>query len=198
MASWNMEFAGEWLSALKNDHARYDFTNDPFPKGSLRNLPIINFENKDSPIEKRVEQRISRFIRNGFNINEQYRIRFYFNNTNFFVCYGKSRLYKDVGIDGDRGHQVGTVHYAEAPFFEFRAVQYLQTLPTDKTIFIYGYNGQLSACMVAYLRVLGYDAVTLNFGANQIFYSRMLDDPELNEYAFTSSLISNFPFVRGE
>ena len=69
---------------------------------------------------------------------------------------------------------------------------------TDRKILVYDYNGQLSACMVAYLRVLGYDAISLEFGANQVFYNRMLDDPELVEYAFTSFVIKDYPFITGQ
>jgi hypothetical protein len=63
---------------------------------------------------------------------------------------------------------------------------------------LYDYDGQLGACMTAYLRVLGYDVKFLLFGANQLFYSRMITDVELMDFAFTSQGINNFPFVTGE
>ena len=200
MAMWNIEFAGEWLDALIDLNTRMNYTNNPFPKGSLTSLPEINFQNKEAPIQERVENRIQDFISAGFIRNIQYRFRFVPRDDELTICYGKSRLYNAplYGVDGTLGHANGVVNYADIPFFEFRAVQYLQTLPNDKTILIYDYNGQLSACMVAYLRVLGYDAASLNFGANQIFYSRMLGDVELNEYAFKPSLIKNLPYVIGE
>jgi hypothetical protein len=62
---------------------------------------------------------------------------------------------------------------------------------------IYGYNGQLSASLVAYLRVLGYNAQTHLFGGNKLFYSRMVDDPELIDFAFLFSDINDFEYVTG-
>ena len=63
---------------------------------------------------------------------------------------------------------------------------------------MYDYSGQLSACMTAYLRVLGYDVKILLYGANQLFYSRLISDPELLGYAFTTDKIQNYPYVTGE
>ncbi len=200
MASWNINFADAWLNSIDNHNARTSFNNEFYPKGDFTNLPKIMFENPNLSIQERVEKRIELFIKAGFNKVEQYRSEFTYFSDNLLVCYGKSRLYRapmGLAVDPLLGHAEGTVHYADAPFFEFRAFQYLQTLPNEGSILIYDYNGQLSACMVAYLRVLGYDAISLEFGANQLFYDRMLDDPELTEYAFDLSDINDFSYVRG-
>jgi hypothetical protein len=73
----------------------------------------------------------------------------------------------------------------------------LQTLPNDRPILIYSGDGQLSACMTAYLTVLGYDAKTLLFGANQLFYFRLSTDPNLTQYAFSNADIMNYPYLTG-
>jgi rhodanese-related sulfurtransferase len=201
MAAWNMIFADEWLNSLKDDEARILFNNDYYPKRDLTSLPEIVFENPDAPIRERAEKRIESFIQTGFNRVKQYREGFILFGNDILVCYGKSRLYNSpnsAAVDPGRGHAAETIHYADLPFFELRTVQYLQTLPTDRKILIYGYNGQLSACIVAYLRVLGYDAISLEFGANQIFYNRMVNDVELTEFAFTTFLINDFPYVTGQ
>ena len=46
---------------------------------------------------------------------------------------------------------------------------------------IYCWTGQTSALVMAYLRVLGYDAVSLKFGANSMIYD------ELTAHKWTSS-----------
>jgi rhodanese-related sulfurtransferase len=46
----------------------------------------------------------------------------------------------------------------------------LDLLPTDQTIVVYCYTGQTSAQVVAYLRMLGYDAKSLLFGVNGFAY----------------------------
>ncbi len=50
----------------------------------------------------------------------------------------------------------------------------LKSLPTDKPIVVYCYTGQTSAYVAAYLRLLGYDARSLMFGANSMMYDIMV------------------------
>jgi rhodanese-related sulfurtransferase len=195
MASWHLDFAAEWLNALWDDDEVVNFTDDNFPKNDFTNLPVINFGNPNDSIEKRARERVTLLLNVGFKSTEVYRSRFNLGGEELLVCYGTSRLYSSKlhGI----GHKVGTIHYMSSPLYELRSVNYLQTLPPDKTILIYSFNGQLSACVTAYLRALGYDARTLLFGANQIFYSLMFIVPELSPYAFDYSDIKNFPYVGG-
>ncbi|NNG26775.1 MAG: rhodanese-like domain-containing protein [Ignavibacteriaceae bacterium] len=192
MASWHLDFAEEWFSALENLD---DFTDEQFPKNDFTNLPILNFSNPSASIEEKARERILLLLDTGFNYTEVYRSNFILFENELLVCYGTSMLYssKLYGI----AHKVGTIHYMSSPLYELRSVNYLQTLPPDKPILIYSFNGQLSACITAYLRTLGYDAKTLQFGANQIFYNNMFVNPELAAYAFDQSDIKNFPYVRG-
>ena len=118
----------------------------------------------------------------------------------YLICYGKAELYGAPlsGTLPELGHPEGTVLYSDAQFFEFRSTNYLQTLPNNNEIIIYGYNGQLSACMTAYLKILGYKVKTFLFGGNTLFYSRMITTPELMDYTFTSLDIMNFDYVVGD
>jgi len=195
MASWHLDFAAEWLNALWDDDEVVNFTDDNFPKNDFTNLPVINFGNPNDSIEKRARERVTLLLNVGFKSTEVYRSRFNLGGEELLVCYGTSRLYSSKlhGI----GHKVGTIHYMSSPLYELRSVNYLQTLPPDKTILIYSFNGQLSACITAYLRALGYNATTLQFGANQIFYNRMFVHPQLAAYAFDYSDIKNLPYVTG-
>jgi hypothetical protein len=51
---------------------------------------------------------------------------------------------------------------------------------------------------VAYLKILGYKARSLLFGANQLSHPRMLASEALHLYAFTEAEIKNFEYVTGE
>ena len=117
----------------------------------------------------------------------------------YIICYGNVRLYNAprFGTLAERGHPLNVRSYFDLPFFDFRSVKYLQTLPSGNDIIIYSYNGQLSACITAYLKILGYRVKTLLFGANSLIYSRMIDDPNLMPFTFTTSDIMNFDYVRG-
>ncbi|MBT8386360.1 MAG: rhodanese-like domain-containing protein, partial [Ignavibacteria bacterium] len=163
MASWHIDFAGEWINAREDLD---DFTDEQFPKNDFTDLPMLNFSNPSASIEEKTRERISLLLDTGFNNTEVYRNSFILFENDLLVCYGTTMLYnsKFYGI----GHKVGTIHYMSSPLYDLRSVNYLQTLPTDKTILIYSFNGQLSACITAFLRTLGYDAITLQYGANQI------------------------------
>jgi len=193
MASWHLDFSDEWFNALWDDDETMFFTNDNFPKNDFTHLPVLTFENPNASVEAIVKERVTLLLNTGFKKTDVYRSGFILFGDDLLVCYGTSMLYNRREI----GHKVGTIHYMSSPLYDLRSMNYLQTLPTDRTILFYSFNGQLSACITAYLRMLGYDARTLQFGANQIFYSRMFIDPELATYAFDLSDIKNFPYVRG-
>ena len=71
----------------------------------------------------------------------------------------------------DQGHIEGAIQYT--PKNDLKLAQFLKTLPTNKTIVVYCYTGQTSSHVAVFLRALGYDAKTLSFGANNLFYDTM-------------------------
>jgi rhodanese-related sulfurtransferase len=200
MASWNEIFADEWLSNIGDFLGISNFSNNPFPKNDFTALPRTSITNPDDPLEKRVTTRIQQIIKEGFKYGLTYYNTLPSLNNKYPICYGKTYLYnaRRNGQLAELGHPDDTRSYLDASLYEFRSSQYLQTLPTNTEIFMYDYNGQLSACMAAYLRVLGYDVKILLYGANQLFYSRLISDPELLGYAFTTDKIQNYPYVVGE
>ncbi len=66
------------------------------------------------------------------------------------------------------GHIPGAIQYT--PNQDLYSTAFLNTLPTDKTVVVYGYTGQVSASIATYLRILGYDARSLKFGINGMAY----------------------------
>jgi rhodanese-related sulfurtransferase len=71
----------------------------------------------------------------------------------------------------DLGHIEGAIQYT--PKADLKLATFLKTLPTNKTIVVYCYTGQTSSHIAVFLRALGYDAKTLSFGANRLFYDTM-------------------------
>ncbi len=196
MASWNQFFAGEWLGVLGDAIDVESYTNTDFPRNDLTDLPLVSFDDPNSSLPDRVNSRIKKIINEGFRSLKNLPSP----GNAYIICYGKMRLFyarRFIVLEG-RGHPSGARLYMDTPDFEFQSGKYLQSLPNDQPICIYGYDGQQSACITAYLRVLGYNATSLLFGANQLFYSRMIDEPDLREYAFSSLMINNFPYVTGE
>ena len=69
------------------------------------------------------------------------------------------------------GHIDGAMQYT--PKVDLASTTFLLTLPTNMPVVVYCYSGQHSANMAAYLRVLGYDALSLTFGANGMIHDNM-------------------------
>ena len=194
MASWNPVFASVWYNAIGDHPDLTSFTDETYPKYDFSALPEIAFDNPEGSVESRIEERVRKVVEAGFKSVPTLPSAF----NNYIICYASDKVYFAGRNFGELGHVAGTVSYLNSPFFEFRSVNYLQTLPTNKKIYIYDYNGQLSACMSAYLRVLGYDAYSILYGYNQLYYSRMIQISELLAYAFTSSVVNDFAYVMGD
>jgi len=197
MAYWHIDFAGEWLQALGNSDSM--FGNYEYSKLPFSNLPKLDLPATLTTAQEKTIYKIKDLIKTGFISNVNYTTNLGTNvlNSHFVVCYGKPGLYGAPRDLGERGHPAEAVWFLNKSKFEFRSVESLQTLPANRHMVIYSGDGQLSASMVAYLRVLGYDAKTLLFGANQLFYFRMMLDPNLVEDAFIPENIPNYPYVSG-
>ncbi|MBK7632770.1 MAG: rhodanese-like domain-containing protein [Ignavibacteriales bacterium] len=197
MASWNVDFAAEWLGALGNSDQSY--LNLEYPKKPFTNLPNLEFPPSLITEQEKTNYRIKEIIKKGFisGVNFSENISTGIINTHFLVCYGKGQLYGAPRDLGSRGHPENTVWFKDTPLFEFRSTNSLQTLPNNQPILIYSGDGQLSSCMTAYLTFLGYDVKSLLFGANQLFYFRLNADPTLTEYIFSMADIMNYPYTTG-
>lgn len=196
LAAWNYFFADEWLGALRDDAKIGDYTNDASPKSDYTSLPKINFASPESSIEERLKSRIKKIISEGFNNDSQYRTDIPTLVEDYVICYGIQELY--YAPSHGPGHYPGTKLFLSDPVYEFRAYKSLQTIPADSSVLIYDANGQLGACITAYLRVLGYDAKTLLFGGNHIlYYNRITSTAPLIPFAFDVSDIKNYPYVTG-
>jgi hypothetical protein len=201
LASWNEVFADDWLSATGDDPAIINYINDDIPKNEFSSLPDITFENPEASISEKVTGRIKKIISQGFIEDIHFRRDLIVSDDDYLICYGNSGLLYFARREGplaELGHHEKAIFYQADPLFELRSTGFLQTLPGNSPVLIYDGTGELSACMTAYLRVLGYNAQTLLFGTNQLFYSRMIYYPELIEFAFSSAQIKNYPYIIGE
>lgn len=198
MAYWNIDFSDDWIQALK-DEEEVNSTNENYPKLSFSHLPDLGLPFTLNTNRELAVYRIKQVIKNGFKAGINYEVNFnvLINPTNFKICYGRERLYIMPPLQEGKGHTAGTIWYRDIPAFEFRSIKSLQTLRSNSEIIIYSADGQLSACMAAYLTVLGYNVKTLLFGANQLFYTRMLSDPILNVDTFKPEEINSYPYTTG-
>ncbi len=195
MASWNPKFATEWFRQVKNSFlvGSYDFQN--YPKPSFNELPDV--ELGKGTTSELVKFRVKKLLEDGFEkvrIDIDQIMKTYNQKTNsldyFVICYATTRLYNIR----DNGHPPTAVRYQ--PYEDLRSTSYLQTLPTDKPIAVYEDTGEISAYIVAYLNMLGYNAYSINLGANGMFGEDQSNSSRM--IRLKSSDIMNYPFVTGE
>lgn len=195
IASWNQKFASEWFRQVKNSFlvGRYDFQN--YPKPSFNELPNVELGEGTTP--ELVKFRVKKLLEDGFDkirIDIDQIMKTYNQQSNsldyYVICYATTRLYNIR----DNGHPPTTVRYQ--PYEDLRSTTYLQTLPIDKPIAVYEDTGEISAYVVAYLKMLGYDAYSINLGANGMFGEDQSNSSRI--IRLKSSDIINYPFVTGE
>ena len=195
MAQWNSTFANAWIQNIHDSPITKDFQFGTFINDSVSILPDVHFTNSNSTIESKVKDRISKILETGFVNDESYVTielldTMLFNGepaTNFYiVCYGISTFYYQNSFDPLAvGHFPNAVSYV--PARNLMSTDNLQLLPDKSKIVVYSYSGQLSAFVVAYLRLLGYDAKSLLYGGNGLFYSYMVDKAvAYTPYVFSS------------
>lgn len=195
IASWNPIFSNLWYRKVKNgfQSGRFDFFN--YPKPSLRNLPGKDLGNGTT--KELLQNRIKTLLSEGLDavrIDIDSIMKTYNPQTqsiNYFViCYAPTRLYNIR----DNGHPPGAIRYE--PRTDLKSSSYLQSLPTDQTIAIYDDTGEIAAYVTAYLRILGYDARTIDLGANGMIGEDQINSTRI--IRLRSSDIMNYPFETGE
>jgi rhodanese-related sulfurtransferase len=109
-------------------------------------------------------------------------------NSYYTMCYWPEDKYLN------NGHLPGAVQYT--PKKSLSRATYLNTLPVDRQSVIYCYSGQHSKFVAAYLRMLGYDAKSLAYGANGFIHQVMAETEPRPTRTYTEKLIQNFPLVK--
>ncbi len=204
MAAWNNNFSGEWLDALHQyNDILSNFNLTIVPKPDYTPLPEVNLIG--GSLMDQVRHRISSVMETDYadtftGSAGDATIDFIYladrMDQYYIVCYNMGLLYRHLilGI----AHPPGAVLYTPPPSSsDLSSTTNLQTLPSDRKIAFYSTDGQLSAFAVAYLRVLGYNASSVLFGANNMFYDILLGTEGLNTEAFTANKIRSYPYVTG-
>ena len=166
MSSWHEDFAGKWKSNIGNAYAT-QFTTESNPKGAEGELPELStgLETGQDILEARVNTLLTSSDE-GFGAAKITNQAVVSNPDNYYIInYWPQAHYEDPG------HIPGAIQYTPKESLALNTD--LTTLPTDKTIVVYCYTGQTSAFLTAYLRLLGYDAKSLLFGANGMIYNDM-------------------------
>jgi len=182
MCSWNPEFAGSWPSNISNMYAT-QFENDAVAKDAKGNMPTLSTGQTTG--QAIFEARVSAVLAEGFGAAKISKTDVFANTNNYYIV----NYWAQTDYD-HYGHVPGAMQYTPKQSIAYNVD--LTTLPTDKTIVVYCWTGQTSANMAAYLRILGYDAKSLLFGANGMIYD------DLESHKWSDSEIKEYDYVTGK
>ncbi|MFO7447489.1 MAG: rhodanese-like domain-containing protein [Ignavibacteriaceae bacterium] len=207
MAAWHEDFSEDWIEVLQSETNQAELSIEEFPKGKFNPFPMLEFSNPQMSTKEKINERITVLLNKYFpeekktysNQDPSIQKEEYFvaakNLDYYLVCCGiySSYIYR---LDQTliMGHLRGAIHYSAPPNSDFRSSLYLQTIPSDKKVFIYSHEGNLSAFFTAYLQLLGYDAVSMLYGLNTIYPDLIGLVPTLVNYVFTYEKIKNYPY----
>ncbi len=162
MSSWNTAFAGKWNTAIASGNSyATQFVSTATPKAAKTALPKL--ATGETVSLKILENRVNALLTEGFTPASVTSGTVFTNLTGYYIVnYWTEAQYTTPG------HIPGAIQYTPKESLKF-AVD-LTTLPADKPVAVYCFTGQTSAHLVAYLRLLGYDAKSILYGANGMIY----------------------------
>ncbi len=166
MCSWHADFAGKWNTAIASGNAyAAQFTATATEKAAKGELPVLSTGKKTG--QEILEARVAAVLTEGFSAASITNQTVFGALTNYYIVnYWPAAQYADPG------HIPGAIQYTPKETIKLAAD--LKTLPTNKPIVVYCYTGQTSAFLATYLRLLGYDAKSLLYGANGMIYDKMV------------------------
>jgi rhodanese-related sulfurtransferase len=178
MSAWHADF-DKWTSNTSNEKATL-FVTDATAKGEEGDLPVLTtgFETAEEIFDARWDA----VLAEGFGTAAISNGDVYASLDDYYIInYWPNAEYLNPG------HIDGAMQYT--PNVDLAMDAALKTLPTDKTIVVYCYTGQNSARIACYLRVLGYDAKSLKFGANGMIYD------EMEGHTWSANAIMGYDYV---
>ncbi|MCB0730574.1 MAG: hypothetical protein KDC88_06035 [Ignavibacteriae bacterium] len=209
MGYWNHQFSQIWLDARNDSRYKSQLHLQANSKSlKTKQLPIIEFSDPSLSMDMLAKARIQSLLTDNEyqksvstieELEEFYHILNKVFENSYIICYGGENLYNIFQVNKNivpgplfyGGHPRTSAYYNMQN--DFKSSENLLTLPLDKTIYVYSYNGQRSAYLVAYLRILGYNAKSILFGGVSMFYYYMKYDRF--EECFSESKIKDYSFV---
>jgi rhodanese-related sulfurtransferase len=163
MCSWHADFAGAWNSNISSQYYA-DYVQTATDKGPEGDLPKLSTGEEEA--EDILAERLDDIFAEGIGKSLILHKDLMPDPSGYYIVnYWPEDQYNNPG------HIEGAMQYT--PKASLTLDTDLKTLPNDKTIVVYCHSGQNSAFLVAYLRTIGYDALSLKFGTNGAIYDFM-------------------------
>ena len=187
MSSWNKKFAQDkWLGKVADTYAE-QLQTEANAKPAAGGYPELSTGLKTG--KEILEARAKKVLEAGFSgVLVQADDLMSMTEDYFVINYWPENMY-------NIGHVPTAIQYTPKKDLSSKAA--LNTLPLDMPIITYCHTGQNGASVTAFLRILGYDAQSLSYGANSLMNKMMIDNEEIGK-GFNSKMVSNFPTVTSE
>lgn len=182
MSSWRVDFAeNSWLKNTSSDLTDKLETKEN-TKAAAGEFPVLQ-TNKEVPADI-LKDRLSTAFSTPYKASiVKYSQALEAPENYYLIDYRTLEKYK-------KSHLPGAIHYKAGE--DLLSSAQLNTLPTDKTIVVYGETGQETAYLVAYLDILGYDAANLAYGANSFMHKTLKDN---DGAAFSKKEVNMYPVI---
>ncbi len=185
IGSWNRSLVGNIQKYLGNKYANFVDTI-PVTKPQAGQIPDFTSNNIVSLLNQRVTELIAEDVQN-FIVPED---EVFANFDDYFVlAYWSEAKYNS-------GHIRGSVRYNTRSDLSYDAL--LNTLPTDKKILVYCNTGHHAIAIVAYLRLLGYDACSIMYGVNSFMNLKLKTFAPGAAITDANVLSADFPLLTGK
>ncbi|MCK9448723.1 MAG: rhodanese-like domain-containing protein [Bacteroidales bacterium] len=189
LSSWNEAFAKSGWEMVINNFLEDKMETSSNPKASPSTLPLLQTKGTTAyQIAK--EQAKHLLSQPPLSFTKTIEEVLDPDNNFYIVNYWPEAKYTNYG------HLTGAIQYT--PKKSLHPDQDLLTLPTDRPVIVYCFTGQHSAHVVAYLRMLGYDAYSIIYGSNSFLYETISKNEEKPGTFWSDLHKNNFPFVSGQ
>ncbi|MCF6270091.1 MAG: hypothetical protein L3J41_10285 [Melioribacteraceae bacterium] len=184
MTYWNHIFSNELRNA-QSDAVRLVRNQKSIKRSIYYSPPVVFYKNYPETIEEKMEDRVQQLLnnlpQNIFTSAEEFDALFspkiggYINS---FVIYSIPDSILGLPTPTEKSPRIiyGPISVTEYDTrWDFISNSFLLTLPTNKNVVLYSPNGQRSAYFTAYLQLLGYQAITIKYGAISMMVKRFYD-----------------------
>lgn len=185
MSSWNSATRGPWDNATINAAAAdRNLLTNPETVNNNGDLGVHAFPALAGDEATAVQTAVAGMLAGGFKGITYATISA--NLDDYFVLnYHGLADYEGTGTSGVPGHIPGAFQFT--PYQSLAWDQMLAHVPTDMPVVVYCWTGQHSSQVAAYLNMLGYDAYSLSYGSNKLFYD------SLTAHKWTAAAYNDFP-----
>lgn len=187
MSSWNKDFSKDYWDMVPSNKYADNLEKANNLKASAGQLPELktNFSNGEEILNQQINALFNVSLKDVLITADEV----FANQKDYYIMnYDRKDKY-------EAGHIPGAIRYK--PNGTLGILSEMQTIPSDKNIVVYCGTGHNSGFVTAYLRLLGYNAKTLESGNNGFMFDKMLrEKSELSWLPFTEKEIMNYSYVK--